>query len=59
MQQSIKVGDSVYNKRRVSGSYKLQGVVVKVEEGCNPVYWVDCGLEFLTIMCALDIELNN
>jgi hypothetical protein len=52
----IKVGTSVYNRLQPL----KKGVVKVVDVGnVSTIYWVDCGGEFLNIMCELDIELEE
>lgn len=62
---SILVGSQVRHRhQRKTGCDKfgyptgklLEGVVRRIDEGCNAVYWVDFGKEFLTICCASDIK---
>jgi hypothetical protein len=52
----IKVGTSVYNRLQTL----KRGLVKVVDVGTvSTIYWVDCGGEFLNIMCELDIELEE
>lgn len=59
-EQEIKIGDLVYNRHRQNPdiNYKnnYTGKVVSIDKGVNPVYWVDCGNEFLSIMGSRDIK---
>jgi len=41
-------------EHRHKSHYPL-GTVVSVDAGCNAVYWVDFGREFLTVCSELDI----
>jgi hypothetical protein len=51
----IKVGTAVYNRHQPL----KRGIVKIVDKGNgSTIYWVDCGGEFLNIMCELDIELE-
>ena len=52
----INVGDAVYNR---NWSETWIGTVARIDEGCNPVYWVDFGKEFLSCVCSLDIRRTN
>ena len=49
---TFKVGQVVRHRHR---SLYPSGTVKRVEEGCNAIYWVDFGCEFLTICTSLDI----
>ena len=48
----MKVDDIVLHRHR-----KTVGKITHIHEGCNPVYEVDFGKEFVSVTAAQDIKL--